>query len=697
MKKSSVLSSPTPRSERMNPLLKPFDTPLESVPFGQFDLADIREAIVEGIRQEDKEINRITANKEDPTFSNTLLAMQQTGEILDRALSIVGCLLGNASTPQLESLVQEMTPMISEHEANIDFNKDLFDRIKTIYTQSAAAPAEQRLQKEEQVLLDKVYEAFKRRGVDLPANKQQQLRQISVEASKSALQFSQNLLQETNRFFLLITDKRELKGLTAEQLDRAAHTARERGKKGWAFTLQAPSYTPLMSHCANRSLRRKVWMAYNHLCCHGGRYDNRALVKRLVNYRLERAQLLGYDCYADLALQERMAGSKERVADFLDQLIDRYKPQALKDRKELIDFVHTVEGKDFEMRPWDTAYYSHRLYVKKYDFDPEVLRPYFQLSNVIQGVFGLATRLYGITFKENPTIPVYDKDVKVYEVYDKDSSYLALLYADFFPRDNKKSGAWTSSLREQHFDEKGQDVRPHATITMNFTKPTSSKPALLSLSEVSTLLHEFGHALHEIFSKVRFEALSGTNVYWDFVELPSQMMENFATERDFLRTFAFHYKTGEVIPDELIDKIKASHTFGAAGSCMRQVSLGLLDMAYYTLTKPLEKDVIAFEKQAWSKAVLKSNRLKVCMTTQFQHIMTGGYAAGYYSYKWAEVLDADAFSLFKQEGIFCREVAGRFRHCILEKGGTEDPNKLYRDFRGQEPTPEAMLRRDGIL
>ena len=408
------------------------------------------------------------------------------------------------------------------------------------------------------------------------------------------------------------------------------------------------------------------------------------------------AQLLGYDTYADYVMKHRMAGSPANVYQLLDQLIEAYKPTALEEREDVARMARKMEGDDFDLQPWDFSYYSHKLQMERYDIDAEMLRPYFQLEKVIEGVFGLANRLYGITFRENKQIPVYHPDVKAYEVFDEDGSYLAVFYADFHPRKGKHDGAWMTDFQGQWITDKGENVRPHVSVVMNFTKPTKEKPSLLTLSEVETFLHEFGHSLHGMFANTRFESLSGTNVWWDFVELPSQFMENYAVEKDFLRTFAFHYQTGEPLPDELIERIKKSRNHMAAVACLRQVSLGLLDMAYYTQQTPFEQDIIPFEKEAWKKAVIAPQLPTTCMTTQFSHIMAGGYAAGYYSYKWAEVLDADAFSVFKRHGIFDKATAKSFRDNILSKGGTEHPMTLYKRFKGGEPTIDALLERNGI-
>ena len=515
-----------------------------------------------------------------------------------------------------------------------------------------------------------------------------------------SLQFSQNLLKENKAFTLHITDEKQLDGLPQTAIEAAALAAKERDLEGWVFTLDYPSYSPFLTYSTQRDLREQIYMARNTVCTHENEENNLEICKRIINLRREIAQLLGFRTYADYVLKNRMASKVKNVYKLLYDLIDAYMPTAEKEYDQVEHLAQKMEGKDFDMRPWDQSYYSHKLQLKKYNLDAEMLRPYFELSQVIKGVFGLANRLYGITFKENKDIPVYHPDVKAYEVFDKDGSYLAVFYADFHPREGKQGGAWMTEYQGQYIDRKGKNIRPHVSVVMNLTKPTEDKPALLTLSEVETFLHEFGHSLHGMFANSRFESLSGTNVWWDFVELPSQFMENFAVEKEFLRTFAFHYQTGEPIPDELIERIRKSRNFMVANGCLRQVSFGLLDMAYYTKRNEFNEDIIPFERKAWKKAKLKPRKkhtpLNTCMTVQFSHIMAGGYAAGYYSYKWAEVLDADAFSVFKKEGIFNQETAQRFRDCILSKGGTEHPMTLYKRFRGGEPTIDALLKRNGI-
>ena len=515
-----------------------------------------------------------------------------------------------------------------------------------------------------------------------------------------SLQFSQNLLKENKAFQLHITDEAQLDGLPETAREAAALAAQEQNLQGWVFTLDFPSYSPFMTYSTQRELRKEMYMARNTVCTHDNSENNLEICKRLVNLRREIAQLLGYKTYADYVLKRRMASNTKGVYRLLNDLIDAYKPTAVKEREELKKLFESQKPKaksqKLKMEPWDSGFYTHKLQMKKYNIDQEMLRPYFELSNVIKGVFGLANKLYGISFKENKDIPVYHPDVKAYEVFDKDGSYLAVFYADFHPRKGKQGGAWMTEYQGQFIDKKGENVRPHVSVVMNLTKPTADKPALLTLNEVETFLHEFGHSLHGMFANTRFESLSGTNVWWDFVELPSQFMENYSVEKDFLRTFAFHYQTGEPLPDELISRIVKSRNFMAATACLRQVSFGLLDMAYYTKKDEFTDDIIPFEKKAWKKAILGKQLPDTCMTVQFSHIMAGGYAAGYYSYKWAEVLDADAFSVFKRNGIFDQKTAQRFRDEVLSKGGTEHPMELYRRFRGGEPTIDALLKRNGI-
>lgn len=675
-----------------NPFLHTYHTPHQTTPFNLIQLSDYEPAIREGMRIEDEEIKAITDNPEPPTFNNTVLALERAGQLLDRVTTVLFNLMSAETCDEMEAIAEKMMPELSEHSNNISLNEKLFERIKCVYTQRESL----NLTPEERRLLEKTYDGFIRNGANLSDADKETFRKLSMELSTLTLRFSQNHLKETNKYELVLTSEAELEGLPESIIEAAAHTAKEKGKEGWIITLQAPSYVPFMKYSSNRNLRKELYMAYNTQCTHRDELDNTDIVKQLVNLRMELAQLLGFTDYADYVLRKRMAENSEHVYQLLNQLLDAYTPTAHKEVAEIEALAQEMEGKDFRLMPWDFSYYAEKLKNKKFNLDEEALRPYFELSKVKEGVFGLATRLYGITFRENKDIPVYHPDVQAYEVFDKDGSYLAVLYTDFHPRAGKRSGAWMTEYKEQWIDENGNNSRPHVSVTMNFTKPTAEKPALLTFSEVTTFLHEFGHALHGMFANTHFQSMSGTNVYWDFVELPSQIMENFAVEKDFLNTFARHYQTNGPIPEELVKRIVDASNFNVAYACLRQVSFGLLDMAWYTRRTAFDGDVKEYEKASWTRAQILPQIDETCMSVQFGHIMSGGYSAGYYSYKWAEVLDADAFSVFKEKGIFNTEVAQSFRDNILSKGGTEHPMTLYKRFRGQEPTIDALLIRNGI-
>lgn len=684
------------KATHKNPFLQPYGTVHNTAPFDKIQLSDYEEAILEGIKREDEGIEKILNNPDKPTFDNTVIAIDDDKDnehyydLLSRTTSVFFNLLSAETNDEMDELAQKMSPILTKHSNDIRLNKRLFERIKAVHLHH------RELTPEEEMLLDKCYDGFVRSGALLNDEDKEKLRNLTMEASQLSLQFSQNLLKESHSYTLHLTEKEKLDGLPDTAIEAAAQTAKEQNLEGWVFTLDAPSFSPFMTYSTQRELRKQMYMAYNTKCIHDNEENNLEIVKRLVNLRREIAQLLGYKTYADYVLVHRMAGDIKNVYHLLDQLIDAYKPTAEEEVKAIEQKAKEMEGDEFKLEPWDFSFYSHKLQLAKYNIDSEMLRPYFELSNVIKGVFGLANKLYGITFKENKEIPVYHPDVIAYEVFDKDGSYLAVFYADFHPRKGKQGGAWMTEYQGQWIDNKGENIRPHVSVTMNLTKPTDNKPALLTLGEVETFLHEFGHSLHGMFANTRFESLSGTNVWWDFVELPSQFMENFAIEKDFLRTFAFHYETGEPLPDELIDRIVKSRNFNVAYACLRQVSFGLLDMAYYTRKESFDEEIIPFEKKAWEKAMVMKQLPDTCMTVQFSHIMAGGYSAGYYSYKWAEVLDADAFSVFKQNGIFDQKTAQSFRDNILSKGGTEHPMELYRRFRGGEPTIDALLQRNGI-
>ena len=670
----------------MNILLEPtFQTLHGTTPFSHIKLEDYEPAIVEAMKQEDEAVAAIINNPEPPTFENTIAP--RTGELLERITSIFFNLVNANTSDEMDEMAQKFSPILTEHYARIMHNAELFERVKMVYEKHEARG------KEEEKLLHDTYDAFVRSGALLSKEDKERFATIETELAQLGLQFSQNELKQTNDYELHITNSDNLAGLPDTAKDAAALAAKEKGKEGWLFTLHAPSYGPFLTYADNRELRQQMYMAKNTLCCKSDACDNREIIRKIVNLRLELANLLGYKCYADYALKDRMAKDTCHVNDLIEKLYEAYMPVA---KDEVSCLTPTLSHEEGDIMPWDWSYYSHKLQLQKHNIDSEMLRPYFQLQKVKDGIFGLATKLYGISFHLQPDIEVYHPDVEAYEVFDDNGSFLAVLYADFFPRPSKQSGAWMTDFQEQYIDENGIDHRPHVSIVMNLTKPTEDKPSLLTLSEVETFLHEFGHALHSIFSKVHYKALSGTNVLRDFVELPSQLMENFAVEPDFLHTFAFHHETGEPLPDELIERIRQSRNFHCGYACIRQLSFCMLDMAYHTLTNPLTEDIMEFENKAWSRTQLLPVVPDTNMSVQFSHIMSGGYAAGYYSYKWAEVLDADAFSLFLEKGIFDKETAERFRREILSKGGTADPMQLYVNFRGKEPDIQALLKRNGI-
>ncbi len=661
--------------------------------------ARLRHELLEGMKAERQEIEQIAHNPETPTFDNTILALTRSGNELERAETVMYNLKSAETNDELNDMVEEMAPLLAEHSNNIMLNEALFRRVKQVYEQP-----DESLTAEDRMLLERTYESFERSGATLDEAGKKEFRRISRELAEAGVQFSNHLLKETNSFQLHIDDEADLEGLPEMHREAAAQEAASHGMGGWMFTLYAPSFVPFMTYSARRHLRETLYRAYHTRCCTKSENDNLPIVEHMLDLRRQKAQLLGYANYADYTLRRRMAGRPEAVYRLLDQLIEAYRPHARREVDEVAAFARQTEGADFELMPWDFAYYSQLVKKARFDYDPDMLRPYFELSQVKKGVFGLATRLYGITFEADHTVPVYHPDVTAYRVYDSAHRYLALLFTDFFPREGKSSGAWMTNYRNQHCDlpshmqvTPDNSVRPVVSVTMNFTKPTAERPALLTLDEVETFLHEFGHALHGIFAMTHHASLSGTSVYWDFVELPSQFMENYAVQPEFLHTFARHYQTGEPLPQSYIDRILQVRNFHAAYNCMRQVSFGLLDMACHTITAPISGPLEEFERKAWSAAQLLPAVPGTCMLANFSHIMSGGYAAGYYSYKWAEVLDADAFSLFRQHGLFDRATAESFREHILSKGGTQPPMELYRQFMHREPTMQALLRRDGLL
>ena len=669
-----------------NPFCSQWNAPHETAPFDKIKTEHFEPAFLRGIELHKNEIAAITNDQEMPSFENTIVALEHSGKFLDRVSTIFSNLLSAETTDELDNLAQKLMPVLSTHTNDIKLDEKLFARVKFVYEQKEKL----NLSEEQEKLLTDTYEGFARNGANLNEPEKQKYRQLTEQLSLASLKYSRNLLKETNDYYMHLTDKKDIEGLPDSAIEAAQMVAKERNLNGWVVTLDAPSYGPFMKYAENRELRHKLYIAYNTKCTKDNDQSNFPLVKEIANLKMGIAQLLGYACYADYALQERMAKQKEEVYKLLDDLKVAYLPKAEEEVKELKDFAIIDD-----LQPWDWAYYSNKMKESLYHFDDEELRPYFELKNVIKGVFGLATKLYGITFKENSAIPVYHPDVKAYEVFDNDGSYLAVLYADFFPRPGKKGGAWMTSFKEQWIEDK-KNSRPHISLVMNFTKPTDTKPALLTLYEVETFLHEFGHSLHGMFANTHYQSLSGTNVYWDFVELPSQFMENYVTEKDFLDTFAFHYQTGEPIPADLIEKVKNTRNYQCGYQCIRQLCFGYLDMAWFAREKTFEEDVISYERKAMNDLQLLPIVPDCCMSVQFSHIFAGGYSAGYYSYKWAEVLDADAFALFQDKGIFNNEVAQSFRNNVLSKGGTEDPSTLYIRFRGQKPSIKALLNRNGI-
>lgn len=673
-----------------NPLLETFNTPHETAPFPEIKNEHFLPAFREAIKTGEADVQAILKNEETPDFENTIVALDEAGRLLNRAAGIFFNLLSAETSDELQKMAQEVSPLLTKFENDITLNPKLFDRIKAVYQKRDKMD----LTVEQQTLLENTYLNFVRKGANLSEEQKEKFREISTEISKLTLKFGENVLKETNRYEKHITDKSLLAGLPESAMEAAAGKAKEKQKEGWIFDISMPSYQPFMQYADNRELRRELFMAYMSKSFKGDELDNQGNVKKLVKLRLEMANLLGYKNYADYILERRMAMDAKGVYKLLGDLYEASFKVAKKEKTEVEEYARKLGFHD-EMMPWDWSYYSEKLKKQKFELDDEMLKPYFELNNVIDGVFGLATELYGITFKPNAKIPVYHKEVVPYEVYDADGTFLSVLYADFHPRKGKQGGAWMNDFKGQ-WKENGVDSRPHIVIVMNFTRPTETKPALLTFREVETFLHEFGHALHGMLTRCTYSGLSGTSVYRDFVELPSQIMENWAVEKDFLDRFAVHYKTGEKIPAALVQKIKDAQHFLAGYLSLRQLSFGYLDMAWHTLEKPFDGSVKEFEEKAWEKTQIFPVINEICMSTQFGHLFAGGYAAGYYGYKWAEVLDADAFSLFKDKGLFNKEVASSFRKNILEKGGTEHPMVLYKRFRGKEPTVDALLERSGL-
>ncbi len=676
----------------MNVLNQPFSNPFNTAPFSKISNDNFLPAFKTAIQRAKEEIDQIVNNPEAPSFKNTIEALDFSGQELGRISSIFFNLNSAETNDEIQKIAQEVSPLLSEFSNDITLNKSLFERIKEVYNKKESL----NLNPEQTTLLDKRYKSFSRNGANLSEDKKEQLREIDKELSKLKLKFGENVLAETNKFEMLITNKNDLSGLPEGAIEAAKQLAESKGEDGWLITLDYPSYIPFMTYGDNRELRKKLSLAFGSKAFKGDELDNQNIVLRIVKLRHQRADLLGYDTHAHFVLEERMAKSPDKVDKFLNELLEKAKPAAKKEFQNLESFAKELDGID-QLQKWDSAYYSEKLKKKLFDLDNEKLKPYFKLENVIKGVFIIANKLFDLQFQEIDSIDKYHEDVLTYKVTNRKGEFVSIFYADFFPRSGKRNGAWMTSFKSQYV-QSNINERPHVSIVCNFTKPTKSKPSLLTFNEVTTLFHEFGHALHGMLANTTYPGLSGTSVYWDFVELPSQVLENWCYEKEALELFATHYETGEVIPMELIEKIKASATFHEGMQTIRQLSFGLLDMSWHANSNPENiVSVKKYETKAFSETQLYPSVKENCMSTAFAHIFQGGYSSGYYSYKWAEVLDADAFEYFKEEGIFNKDIADKFKENVLSKGGTEDPMTLYKRFRGQEPKPEALLKRAGLL
>jgi peptidyl-dipeptidase Dcp len=674
-----------------NPLLQKWDTPFGTPPFDQIEITHYRPAIEEAIKTAASEIEKITENVDHPDFENTIAALDRSGETLGKATSVLFNLNSAETSKPLQEVTQEVSPLLTRFSNDITLNEKLFKRIKEVYDSKETSG----LNQEQKILTERKYRNFMLGGAALKEEDRRRFREISEELSTLSLKFEENVLEETNSYELHLVDDIDLEGLPANQIEMAAAEAGRRDKAGWVFTLHFPSYVPFMQYSERRDLREKMFRAYSSRAFRKNEFDNSGNVLKIVNLRLEIAKMLGFSTYAEMVLGDRMADTPAKVDNFLEELYNASKAGALRDFENIKTYTASL-GHQGSLERYDWAFYSEKLKKKLYSIDDEILRPYFSLEKVEAAIFGLASVLYGIRFVANKTIPLYNNEVKTFEVYDSDNSFLAILYLDYHPRPGKSGGAWMTSYRDQK-NENGKDIRPFISIVANFTRPSETRPSLLSFNELTTFLHEFGHSLHGMLTKCTYESLSGTNVSRDFVELPSQFMENFAFEKEWLDTWATHYKTGEKIPDEIIHKIKEASTFNEGYAFYRQLSFSFLDMAWHNTQKPVEINISDFESAAMAKTELFPPVEGLNMSASFAHIFGGGYAAGYYGYKWAEVLDADAFSMFTETGIFNSETAASFRKNILEKGGTEKPDKLYKQFRGREPSIEALLKRSGLM
>ncbi|MFK7832970.1 MAG: M3 family metallopeptidase [Winogradskyella sp.] len=675
----------------MTILNKPFNTPYNTAPFSQIKTEDYLPAFKLGIKNAKAEIDAIVNNHEAPTFENTIEALDFSGEELDRLSSIFFNLNSAETNDDIQKIAQEVSPLLSEFSNDITLNDHLFKRVKAVYNSKSDLD----LTTEQTTLLDKKYKGFSRNGANLPDDKKEKLRAIDKELSQLKLKFGEHILAETNAFEMHLTDEADLSGLPEGAKEAAKQLAESKDKDGWLITLDYPSYIPFMTYADNRALREQLSKAFGRKGFQNNALDNQAIVLKIAQLRYNRAQLLGYKTHAHFVLEERMAQTPDKVNTFLNELLDKAKPAAKAEFSTLENFAKDLDHID-QLQKWDSGYYSEKLKQKLFSLDDEQLKPYFKLENVINGAFTIAEKLFGLQFEEIDTVDKYHEDVLTYKVTDFEGELVSIFYADFFPRAGKRNGAWMTSYKPQMIKD-GKNERPHVSIVCNFTKPTKSKPSLLTFNEVTTLFHEFGHALHGMLANTTCPSLSGTSVYWDFVELPSQVMENWCYEKEALELFATHYETGDVIPMDLIEKIKASATFHEGMQTLRQISFGLLDMSWHGVDPSAITNVKTYETEAFGDTSLYPDVAKNCMSTSFSHIFQGGYASGYYSYKWAEVLDADAFEYFKEEGIFNKSVADKFKTFVLSQGGTENPMTLYKRFRGQEPKPEALLRRAGLL
>ncbi len=675
-----------------NPLLTKFETPFETAPFSSIETQHFLPAVEACLAAARQEVAAIKDQTEKPTFANTIEALENAGERLGIVTAVFFNLNHAETSPELQALAQEISPLLTKFSNDILLDEVLFERVKAVFEQKDGLG----LGTEESTLLEKRYKAFVRNGANLGEEDKKQLREIDQELAQLCLQFGNNALAETNAYQLVIEEEADLEGLPEGAIEAAVATATQKGLEGkWVFTLAYPSYVPFITYCSNRKLRQEMFIAFNSRCLKSNEFDNQEIVKRIAQLRHQRADLLGYASHAHFTLEERMASKPEKVQSFLKELLEKAMPAAQKDVQEIQQYAFKLDGLE-TLERWDFAYYAEKLKKEKFQIDDEALKPYFELNKVQAGVFEVARKLYGLQFIENNNIPKYHPEVVTYEVKDRNDKHLAVFYADFFPREGKRQGAWMTSFRGQKIKE-GKNQRPHVSIVCNFTKPTPTKPSLLTLNEVLTLFHEFGHALHGMLANTTYESLSGTSVFWDFVELPSQVMENWVYEKDTLDIFARHYQTGETIPLEIIEKIKASANFNEGYQTVRQISLGLLDMAWHSQDTKEVSSVGAFETETLKALQLLPEVPNTNISVGFAHIFQGGYSSGYYSYKWAEVLDADAFEFFLEKGIFNAEVAQSFAENVLSKGGSEDPMELYKKFRGREPQPEALLRRSGLL